>query len=147
MSLRCLFLSSQLRYSKETMKAYSHLDIGQIGERAAAEYYKRRGFKLLAKNYWKPFGEVDIILKHRGIVVFVEVKSVSCETFTERVGEEFNQAENVHQKKRARLRKVVSAYLKDHSEHGSNWRFDLALVQVNTRTRRARVEVLEDVII
>lgn len=129
------------------MKKYSHLDIGQIGENAAVEYYKRLGYKLLARNYWKPFGEIDIVLKYKGGLVFVEVKSVSCETFSDGVGEEFNPLENIHIKKRHRLRKVVAAYLEAHKEYGSNWRFDVAVVQVNTRLRRSRVDSIEDVVI
>lgn len=120
--------------------------IGAIGEQAARTFYEKRGFTILDVNYRKPYGEIDFVAKKRETLYFVEVKSVSCRTFTNVSQETFNPAENMHQRKRERLKRVIQAYLSARSYDGE-WQSDLAVVYVNTVSRRSRVCVLEDVIL
>lgn len=47
---------------------------GAWGEELAAEYLRRQGYTILARNYRCRYGEVDIIASHNGFVAFVEVK-------------------------------------------------------------------------
>ena len=47
---------------------------GAWGEECAAAYLRRRGYRILARNYSCRFGEIDIIAADRHYVVFVEVK-------------------------------------------------------------------------
>lgn len=48
--------------------------LGKWGEAKAAEYLRRRRYKLLAVNYHTRYGEIDIIAEKKGIIAFVEVK-------------------------------------------------------------------------
>ena len=48
--------------------------LGRWGEEQAARYLRRRGYVILGMNYGCRFGEIDIIAKKRGFVVFAEVK-------------------------------------------------------------------------
>ncbi|NLT39630.1 MAG: YraN family protein [Clostridiales bacterium] len=48
--------------------------IGAWGEEQAAEYLKRKGLKLLECGYRSRFGEIDLIMREGGVIVFVEVK-------------------------------------------------------------------------
>lgn len=48
--------------------------LGRWGEEQAARYLRRRGYTILGMNYGCRFGEIDIIAKKRGFVVFAEVK-------------------------------------------------------------------------
>lgn len=147
LSYKCLFLTLNLRYSEKTMQKLSHLDIGQIGEEATAKHYKKQGYKIVAMNYRKTFGEIDVIAQKADMLVFVEVKSVSCVTFDSVSRDTFNPAENIHYKKQARLRKTIAAFLSENPKKSSSWRFDVAIVQVNTELRRSRMEIVEDVIL
>ena len=36
-------------------------EVGRVGEDIAAQFLERKGFKILARNYRKPWGEIDII--------------------------------------------------------------------------------------
>ena len=47
---------------------------GRAAEQAAAAYLERRGYVLLARNQRVGRGELDIIARHGGALVFVEVK-------------------------------------------------------------------------
>ncbi len=50
---------------------------GAVGENIACAFLVRKGFKILEKNYRKPWGEIDVIAEKDGIMHFVEVKAVS----------------------------------------------------------------------
>ncbi|MFN2426713.1 MAG: YraN family protein [Candidatus Binatia bacterium] len=48
---------------------------GRYGEDAAAEFLRRRGFEVLARNVRTAFGEIDLVALDGDVVVFVEVKA------------------------------------------------------------------------
>ena len=47
---------------------------GAWGERLAAEYLAKTRYKLVAANYRCRFGELDLVVRNRTYLVFVEVK-------------------------------------------------------------------------
>lgn len=49
--------------------------LGARGEKAAREYLKKNGWKILEKNYKNPFGEIDIIAQKDDTIAFIEVKT------------------------------------------------------------------------
>ena len=55
--------------------------IGSDGESAAAAYLKKKKYIILGQNYSCRFGEIDIIARKDGFVVFVEVKTRKNENF------------------------------------------------------------------
>ena len=54
---------------------------GQCGEDVATGLLKKKGYKILERNYKNKIGEIDIIAKHKDDLVFVEVKTRSTEKF------------------------------------------------------------------
>lgn len=50
-------------------------EIGAKGEKIAAAYLKKHGYKIVAKNFSSRHGEIDIIAQNKDSLVFVEVKS------------------------------------------------------------------------
>ena len=50
-------------------------EVGRIGEDVATRFLIGKGFKIIARNYRKPWGEIDIIARDEDVVVFVEVKA------------------------------------------------------------------------
>ncbi len=57
------------------------LNSGLIGEQLAEDYLKRKGYKILQKNYRIKGGEIDIIALDSKILVFVEVKARNNDLF------------------------------------------------------------------
>ena len=48
--------------------------LGRFGEEQAARYLRKKGYTIFARNYRCRQGEIDIIARKKGVVVFVEVK-------------------------------------------------------------------------
>ena len=65
---------------------------------------RRKGYKILEKNYKTPFGEADIIAKKRGIYCFVEVKTRSSDYLGA-------PAEAVDERKRERYRRIANLFM------------------------------------
>jgi putative endonuclease len=108
---------------------------GRDGEDAALRVYQRRGFRLLARNWRCPLGELDLVLRRGGLLVFCEVKS--------RTGSAFGGGyEAVTWSKRRKLRQLAEAFLATAGQPSSGIRFDVASVWLGGGT--ADVEVFED---
>ena len=58
-------------------------ELGRNGETLAQKWYKKRGFKLLERNFRCRMGEIDLIVASRDILVFVEVKTRSANSIAE----------------------------------------------------------------
>lgn len=78
--------------------------IGAWGEALAAEYLRKKRYKLVACGYKCRFGEIDLIVKNRKHLVFVEVKLRRSAGFAE-------AREYVDMNKQDRLRMTASVYL------------------------------------
>lgn len=50
-------------------------DIGNFAEDLAVKFLLDKGYEIIERNFFKPFGEIDIIAKDRDYLVFVEVKA------------------------------------------------------------------------
>ena len=50
-------------------------DIGKKGEKLAANFLKRNGYKILERNLHQSHNEIDIIASNKEYIVFVEVKT------------------------------------------------------------------------
>lgn len=55
--------------------------LGKLGEDLACAELSRRGYELLDRRYRTRFGEIDIVARHRGAIVFVEVKARRGDSF------------------------------------------------------------------
>lgn len=109
--------------------------LGRIGEAAAGDLLERRGYRIIARNFRCPLGELDLIAEHGDTIVFVEVKARTTADF----GEPF---EAITPLKQRRLTRLATYYLK-----GRNWlrrpaRFDAVSVTVAADGSVARIEVL-----
>ncbi|HEY4501825.1 MAG TPA: YraN family protein [Candidatus Paceibacterota bacterium] len=128
--------------------------IGDTGEGIACKYLEGRGYVVLERNYLKPWGEIDIVAKKAERLYFIEVKSVSRDTRTGEGGSVtrepagYRPEDNVHPAKLKRLHRAIQTYLIDHKvSENIDWQVDVACVYLDFSTRKARVEMLENVIL
>jgi len=57
------------------------IEIGKSGEEEAINFLKRNKYKILNRNFKTKFGEIDIIAKKNGEIVFIEVKTRNTTLF------------------------------------------------------------------
>ena len=57
---------------RDRRAAYRH---GHVAETAAALMLMAKGFRLLARRYKTPLGEIDLVAKRGKLIAFVEVKA------------------------------------------------------------------------
>ena len=120
---------------------------GADGEAVAAEFLESKGHKIIARNYRKPYGEIDVVSRERsGLVHFVEVKTVSWETRDSVSRGTYRPEENVHEVKLRRLARVIQAYLVSHETVG-DWQFDVIAVYLNQKDKTAKVRWLKNLVL
>lgn len=109
---------------------------GHWGEAVAAEYLRRKRYKILACNYHTRFGEIDLIAKRFRYVVFVEVKT--------RQDDRFAQArEFVTGRKQVRVRTSAQIWL-ENNPTPLQPRFDVIEVYAPEGKGKPRVVHMED---
>jgi putative endonuclease len=98
------------------------LATGSRAEAFAARHLEEQGFRIVARNWRRPEGEIDIVADDRGTCVFVEVRS--------RTGRNWGHPlESVTPKKRARIIRSARLFLDGESTSSWGWagafRFDV----------------------
>jgi putative endonuclease len=94
------------------------LALGQRAEGLAADYLEGLGYRVLARNWRRPEGELDLVVGKEGLCVFVEVRS--------RTGiERGHPLETVDARKRARVRRAARMYLDEERPSAVVFRFDV----------------------
>lgn len=129
-----------------------HNDLGKLGEDTATNFLKKKGLSVIEKNYWKPYGEIDIVARENKLVRFIEVKTVSYSRAENQVQksadfsrETIRPEDNMHPQKMRRLQRVIEAYVFSHET--GDWVFDLICVYVDKKTRSASVKWIKDIIL
>ncbi|MDD2619940.1 MAG: YraN family protein [Syntrophomonadaceae bacterium] len=79
-------------------------ELGKWGEESAAKYLMQQGYKILGRNYYTRYGELDIICEKDGNLVFVEVK-------TRRSSKYGYPEEAITNRKKEHIRKAALLYM------------------------------------
>ena len=90
---------------------------GKTSEIIAANFLKKKGYKILATNYKNKIGEVDIIAMHKKCIVFVEVKARLSKAFG-------HPLEAINEQKQRKVRKVAELFLSSQNLINCPSRFD-----------------------
>lgn len=112
--------------------------VGSWGELLAADYLRKKRYKVVATNYRCRYGEIDLIVSNRNYLVFVEVKLRKSAKFA-------NAYEFVDLHKQARLRTTAEMYLSQHPTDLQP-RFDVISIYApdGTDTVHPEIQHMED---
>lgn len=128
----------------------SHIETGQIGERLATQYLLDQGFALLARNYRKKWGEIDVIVSKNNKTHFVEVKTVSYGTKQDLKNAvsygTWRPEENVHPFKLKKLSRAIESWIMEH-KYAGDWQIDVAAVRIVPRETLATIKIIENIIV
>lgn len=108
--------------------------LGEWGETVAARYLARRGYEILARKWRCAAGEIDIVARHDGMLVFVEVRT--------RSGDDPGMAAgSITDAKCARLIALASVFLEFHNLPADTpWRIDVVAIAAGSRGQAASIE-------
>ncbi len=110
--------------------------VGDRGETLALEYLAEKGFTPIERNYRTRFGEIDLVVRDEGTLVFVEVKL--------RQGTDFGDPlEAVTPRKQARIRRVAELYLAE-KEAGFDEEVRFDVVGILLGVGKPKVRHVED---
>lgn len=126
--------------------------VGKQGEDTACKYLESKGFKIVERNYWKKFGEIDIIATNiqNGVKAlhFVEVKAVtrSLGPQGDKDNDSYDALDNIHPWKLKRLSRAIQIYLSERNiDDDQEWQVDVISIELDYDTRKARVRMFEDI--
>ena len=93
---------------------------GLSAEIRAAAYLMAKGYRIMAKRFRTPYGEIDIVARRRSLLVFVEVKARASLD---------DAAYAVTPRQQQRIIDAAQAWLMAHPEHADfDLRFDVMLI-------------------
>ncbi|MDD5668519.1 MAG: YraN family protein [Candidatus Omnitrophica bacterium] len=104
-------------------------ETGRTGEDAAAEFISRNGYSILARNYRRKSGEIDIVAREGTTVCFLEVKTRHSRLFGE-------PEESVSRVKQKQISRTALYFLKEHNLMDTNARFDVVSILFENQSPR-----------
>lgn len=117
-----MFIIEEVRSWVDLM-GKNNRQIGSKYEQLAADYLKKQGYCIVERNYYTPYGEIDIIAQQDEVLVFVEIKYRS----NRRYGA---ATDAVDHRKQWRISKSAMYYYAYHGyEEQRPCRFDVITVQ------------------
>lgn len=112
--------------------------LGSWGEALAAQYLRKKRYTVIASGYHCRFGEIDLIVRDKHYLVFVEVKLRKNASFA-------NAGDYVDRRKQDRIRMTASMYLADNPTDLQP-RFDVVEIYApdGTHTQSPKINHMED---
>ena len=112
--------------------------LGAWGEAVAAEYLRKKRYEIVAAGYRCRYGEIDLIVKDRKYLVFVEVKLRKSDDFARAM-------EHVDRRKQDKIRITASVYLSQNPTTLQP-RFDVIEIYApqGTSTLKPQINHMED---
>lgn len=115
-------------------------ELGFLAENIAARYLEGGGYEVIDKNYRKPWGEIDIIARKDGAVIFVEVKASGHKA------EGLDPEVRVDWKKMAKIKRVAAFYLENEfGDMEREWQIDIISVTFNGVEKTAKIKHFKNI--
>lgn len=116
-------------------------ELGFLAENIAARYLEEEGYEIVAKNYRKPWGEIDIIAKRGEAIIFVEVKANK-----QKFAGDFNPEVRVNDQKIHKIKRTAALFLE--RELGSTdveWQIDIIAVTFDIPNKKAKIRHFKNI--
>jgi putative endonuclease len=113
--------------------------VGKIGEKAAIDFLKKKGYRIMHTNFRTIFGELDVIAKLKGSIVFIEIKTRA----TDSLGPPYLSVTALKQR---RIIKNALIFLKIRHLLDCDWRIDVVSVKLDSGYRLKSIELIENAV-
>lgn len=115
--------------------------IGKLGEKIAETFLKRKGYKIIDKNYISrkvsgpQRGEIDIIAEKDNVISFVEVKTLSG------IKNLFLPENKVDFRKRKKIIKMAEEwFIEKRLSMDRPWQIDVVAIEIDFSTKKAKIK-------
>lgn len=95
--------------------------VGKDAESYVAQALEKRGYRIITRNYTKPYGEIDLIAEKDDTIAFIEVKA--------RTSIELDPATLITPAKQRKIGMVAREFIAHHAYTDKVCRFDVALLE------------------
>ena len=117
--------------------------LGNLGEKIAEKYLKKKGYKILDRNFrYKRYGEIDIIATKKNNLHFIEVKTRN----NNNENNIYIPENNITYFKKRQLIKLSKIYLAKKNLSDIPWQIDIIAVEINPFTRKEKIRHIEQAI-
>ena len=115
---------------------------GDLGERIAASHLERRGYKIIDRNYKKPWGELDIVAGKDDLIYFFEVKTRDAKNV-----EHYLAEYSVNALKRKKLHKMCEVYLVEKRlPYSQKWQIDVIAIAIDRYNKKATIKHIKNAV-
>jgi len=109
-------------------------EFGAWAEKQAAKFLENRGYRVLDRNYRKPWGEIDLIAKKLETLIFVEVKASQSEMLG------FSPEVRANSEKQRKIIRTARTYLAEQKlSDTQEWQIDI--ISVTLRKEGGMVQI------
>ena len=108
------------------MKNHNRI-LGEWGESEAEKYLNLKGYQIIDKNFYTPYGEIDIICRKGNNLIFVEVKTRRNTTFG-------NPEVSINQRKLEHMENSAKYYVQEN-EFSGTWQIDAISISKNNSSQ------------
>lgn len=139
----------KLKYSKKRR-------FGNCGEDFACLFLISKKYKIITRNYYKKRGEIDIIASKGRKIHFVEVKTVSRETYKharsnannnfKRHFDDYRPEDNVSKKKMLHMRHAIRIFISENNLFNREIQIDVITVTFKKGRRAPTFNFIENII-
>ena len=127
--------------------------LGNLGEKIAAKYLKKQGYKILGQNFrYKKYGEIDIVAKKKNTkdLVFIEVKTRHREKSKE-ITSNYSPEDNITYFKQKQLIKLAKIYLaqnlaEDKVKAYLPWQIDIIAIEIDPISQKSNLRHIKQAI-
>ena len=117
----------------------------------ACRFLEKREYKIVERNYLKKWGEIDIVAQNREGLHFIEVKSLAVKPYFAKASQgkdAYMPEANMRLWKKERMARAIKTYFLDRKlRDDRDFQIDIAAVFLDFERKKARVRLLENIIL
>lgn len=111
--------------------------LGKKAEQLAVKWLKRKGYRIVEKNFRSRLGEIDIIAHQKNYICFIEVKA--------RTHEKYGKAEEaIINRKKQKLKKVAQYYIFKNGISLDNYLLRFDVLTIDFSARLPKIELIKN---
>ena len=112
-------------------------ELGRLGEDIAADFLEKRDIKIIKRNYFTKYGEIDLIGFKNKTIIFTEVKLRNNNNFGLPV-------ESITKNKIKRYQNAAQAFLLETDINYNDIRFDVICLYLENKNNKYKIEWIKN---